>query len=64
MFQYKLGVDDFADVWNVAATNKKYCVSVIGHACAHTLGETAEVFGEAVVPYVLVWTYYEVEVLP
>ena len=52
---HKLGVGEFASVWNVAATNKKYCVSASGHACANTLGKADEVVGEAMGPDVLVW---------
>ena len=59
---HKSGVGDFAASWNVAATNKKYCVSASGNACAKTLYETAEVVGKAVGPDVLIWPSCEVSV--
>ena len=59
---HKLGVDDFAAGWNVAATNKKDCGSASGNACANTLCEADEVFSEAVGPDVLVRPSYEVAV--
>ena len=59
---HKLGVDDFAAVWNVAATNKKDCVSASGHACANTFGEAADIIGESVVPDILVRPSYGMSV--
>ena len=59
---HKLGVDDFAAGWNVAATNKKDCGSASGNACANTLGKAAEVVGESVGPNFPVRPSYEVAV--
>ena len=59
---HKLGVGDLVAGWNVAAKNKKDCVSASGHVCANTLGDVGDVVGEVVGPDVLVRPLYEVKV--